>query len=434
MMRSSSAFSALRPVLFGLLTLIALIGGFGSWAVLARISGAIVASGQLEVVGRRQVVQHLDGGIVTDIAVKEGATVAAGDLLIRLDANALNSELAIVENQLFETIGRRARLEAERDGGVAVRFPDVLMAALPDSPGLKGMMADEIRLFDVRRDMLHQKSAQIGKRLEQIASRITGVDAQIDALRLQLNLTDEETAAQAALRAKGLTPASRLLSLRREAARIRGDIGELVAARAQAGESRAELEIQRDELFSARSEDAIGELRDMSWRAAELQERRLSIKERIRRLDIRAPVSGIVFGLQVTNPQSVIRAAEPLMELVPQDRPLVVTARVPGFDIDQVHIGQTVRIRLSAFSARRTPELTGEVRLISADAMRDDRTSARFYGIEIALRDGGIAHLGDPALLPGMPVEAFILTENRAPIAFLVKPLADYFSRAFRES
>lgn len=434
MTRAAPAVSALRPILFGSLTMIALLGGFGTWSVVARISGAIVAPGQLEVTGSRQVVQHPDGGIVAGIAVKEGAAVSAGDLLIRLDASALNSELALVENQLFETLAHRSRLRAERDDHAAVRFPRELTGAIPGRPGLKGVMADQVRLFDARRALLHQKSAQIGKRLEQIASRVTGIDAQIDALRLQMDLTSEETAAQTALLGKGLAQSSRVLSLRREAARIGGEIGEMTALRAQAEESRTELEIQRAGLFSARIEDAVRDLRDMSLRAADLQERRDAIRIRIHRLDIRAPVSGVVFGLQDLTPQSVIRAAEPLMQLVPQDRPLVVAARVPGVHIDQVHTGQTVRLRLAAFGAGAAPELTGEVLVISADAMRDDGTSGVYYRIEIALGGDHIARPGGLPLVPGMPVEAFILTEDRAPIAYLVKPLADYFKRAFRES
>jgi HlyD family secretion protein len=433
-MRDAPAFSALRPVLFGSLTLVALIGGFGTWAVTTRISGAVVVSGQLEVAGSRQVIQHPDGGIVTDIAVTEGAAVAAGDLLIRLDGSALNSELAIVENQLFETLALASRLEAERDDSAVVRFPLELTTASADRPRLSDAMADQARLFDIRRTLLRQQAAQIGKRLEQIASRITGIDAQIDALHLQMDLTAQETAAQAALLGKGLAQSSRVLALRREAARIAGEIGELIALRAQAEESRTEFDIQREGLFSARIEEATRDLRETSARATDLQERRLAVKTRIRRLDIRAPASGVVFGLQVTSLQSVIRASEPLMQLVPQDRPLVVAARVPGIHIDQVRVGQNVQLHLMAFGRGTTPDLTGEVRLISADAMHDDRTSAVYYRIEIALGEDQSSRPGDLPLVPGMPVEAFIRTEDRAPITYLVKPFADYFSRAFRES
>ncbi len=434
MTKPAIAFPAARPVFCGSLTLVALVGGFGVWSVATTLSGAIIAPGQIEVAQNRQIVQHPDGGVVEEIAVTEGSVVRAGDVLIRLDGSALHSELAIIENQLFEVMARRSRLEAERDDAETVVFVPEITDAARGRPEMAELVEDQTRLFDARRDTLHQKSEQIGKRLGQIASQIGGIDAQIDALRAQLVLLRQEIGDQQTLLDQGLAQSARVLGLQREDARMEGQIGELIASRAQADGRRTELEIERTGLFSTRREDAIKELRDVSYQELELSERRRAVAERVARLVIRAPVSGIVLGLTVTTPRSVIRPADPVLYLIPQDRPLVVAAQIPTIHIDQVHAGQTVRLHFSAFNSRMTPELQGHISVVGADSIRDERTLQSYYRTEIVLDQGEIKKLGQATLLPGMPVEAFIRTEDRSPLGYLIKPFADYFNRAFRES
>jgi HlyD family secretion protein len=366
--------------------------------------------------------------------VTEGAAVSAGDVLIRLDGSVLQSERAIIEIQLSEMMARRARLEAERDDADTVVFTPGTADAARTRPELAALAEDQTRLFDARRDTLRQKSQQIGKRLGQIASQIGGIDTQIAALRTQLVLLRREIADQQTLLDQGLAQSARVLGLQREDARMEGQIGELTASRAQAEGRRTELEIERIGLSTTRREDAIKELRDVSYQELDLSERHRAIAERIARLVIRAPVSGIVLGLTVTTPRSVIRPADPVLYLIPQDRPLVVSARIPTVHIDQIHAGQMVRLHFSAFNSRTTPDLTGHVAVVSADAIRDDRASQPYYRTEIVLDPGEAGRLGKAGLVPGMPVEAFIRTEDRSPLAYLVKPFADYFSRAFRES
>jgi HlyD family secretion protein len=426
-------WSTARPMWIGGITTLVLVAGFGWWSVGTHIAGAVVTSGQIEVEQHRQVVNHPDGGIVEEIDVTDGLTVAAGDLLIRLDGSELRSELAIVEGQLFEVLAQRARLEAERDGRDAPVFPAELVADAATRPEVKNLIDGQNNLFAARRETLARQIEQLNRRIGQIDSQVQGVDAQVAALGTQKELIGRELADQQGLLDKGLAQASRVLALEREQASLEGQVGELIATRAQAEGRKTEVELEILRLADARREEANAQLRDIGASELELAERRRVLNERIARLEIRAPVSGIVLGLQVTTPRSVIRPADPLLYIIPQDRPLVIAAQVSPIHVDEVHVGQEVKLLFPAFSSRTTPELQGRVSMVSADALTDQRTQQSFYRAEIELMPGEAEKLGGVTLLPGMPVEAFIQTDERTPMAYLVKPFTDYFVRAFRE-
>ena len=430
----SQKWSARRPVTLGLVTLVLLVGGFGGWSLLTDISGAIVAPGQLEVEQNRQIVQHPDGGVVAEIAVVEAQAVKAGDLLIRLDGSLLQSELAIVEGQLFEMRARRSRLEAERDDKDAPVFTGELAELAKTRPEVAELIAGQRGLFLARRESLARQSEQLVKRGAQITSQIEGVAAQAQALDIQLGLIRQELQDQQSLLDKGLAQASRVSALQREEAQLLGDTGELASSRAQAEGRATEVELEILRLAAVRREEANTQLRDIGPQELELAERRRALVERIARLEIRAPVSGLVLGLQVTAPRSVLRPADPVLYIIPQDRPLVITAQIIPIHVDEVHVGQAVRLVFPAFSARSTPELMGHVTTVSADALTDQRSQASYYRAEIVLDAGEMAKLTDQTLLPGMPVEAFIQTGARTPMAYLLKPFTDYFNQAFRES
>ena len=430
----SNAWSTRKPVIYGFLTLIALVAGFGGWSVLTTISGAIVTSGQIEVEQNRQVVQHPDGGVVARVNVAEGDTVAAGDLILSLDGAMIRSELAIVEGQFFEALARRGRLEAERDGAATITFPSGLLDAAPSRPEVSEKMDGQVRLFEAKRESAASQTEQLGKRRDQIDQQIIGIEAQSQALKTQLELLQKELTDQQGLLQQGLTQASRVLELQREEARLRGQLGELKASLAQAGGRITETEIETLRLASDLREEANTELRESGVQELELSERRRALGERIDRLEVRAPVSGIVLGLTVTTPRAVLRPADPVLYLIPQDRPLVIATQVQPIHVDQVHVGQAVKLVFSAFSANDTPELNGRVAVVSADALIDQRTQAPYYRAEIVLDPGEIEKLSGQTLIPGMPVEAFIQTEARTPLAYLLKPFTDYFNRAFRES
>jgi HlyD family secretion protein len=412
-----------------------LIGGFGAWASLSQISGAIVASGRIEVDQNRQVVQHQTGGTVAQIMVDEGDAVQAGAILLQLDGSQLQSQLTIAEGQLFELMARRGRLEAERDGAAEIGFDPELIEAGGRNSDLQELMDGQRNLFHARRASIAQEIDQLGKRAGQIASQIEGIDAQDVSLAQQLTLIEQELSSQQTLLDKGLAQAAAVLTLQREAARLNGSIGELAASKAQAQGRITELDIERLKLGTTTREEAITRLRDLRYRELELVQQRSALRQEIERLAIRAPVSGIVYGLQVRTPRSVIRAAEPVMYLVPQDRPLVIVARVALIHIDQIAAGQDVHLRFSSLDQRSTPELLGRVVQISADAFEDEATGQSYYRAEIELKVGEVDKLPvGTVLIPGMPVETYIKTSDRTPLAYLVKPLADYFARAFRES
>lgn len=432
---SEETWSARQPLTLGIVVLLILVGGFGSWAVFTHIAGAVVATGRIEVDQNRQVVQHIDGGTVEEIFVRDGAIVEKGDVLLRLDGSTLRSELAITEGQLYEIKARRARLQAERDGDESVPFDEDIMIISEANPAIAEVMEGQRNLFFARRESLDRETEQLTKRHGQIESQIEGIDAQIVALNIQLELMREELTDQQTLLDSGLAQKSRILALRREEARLSGTLGELQASLAENQGRMTEIDIQIIGLVNQQREEAITQLRDTLSREFELVEQRRALKERIGRLEIKAPLAGVVYDMRVFAEQSVIRSADPVLYIIPQDRPLIISTRIQPTNIDQVYPGQEVSLRFSALDARTTPQLIGSVMRLSADAFTDEQSGASYYTAELVLKEGEIERLPDDVtLLPGMPVEAFIKTDDRTPLAYLVKPLADYFIKAFRES
>lgn len=429
------SWSARAPMTVGLLSLLALVGGFGTWSVFTNISGAVIAPGQLEVDRNRQVVQHLDGGVVEKVLVREGDRVEAGQLLIQLDPTQLRSQLAITEGQLFELMARRGRLEAERDDSEEVTFDPLLIEVAGKNAEVNELMEGQERLAEARRESMAKEIEQLGKRSGQIESQITGIDAQVTALDEQIELIEKELADQQSLLDRGLAQASRVSSLSREASQLLGARGELTAQRAEAEGRITEIEIEILKLGTTRREDAITRLRDIQYRELEMREQRNALIEQLERLDIRAPVAGVVYGLRVFAEKSVLRAAEPVLYIVPQDRPLIIAARIEPIHIEQLQVNQSVILRFAAFDQRTTPELDGHVTQISADAFVDEASGISYYRAEIMLNEGERAKLPEGStLIPGMPVEAYVKTHDRTPMGYFMKPFTDYFAKAFRET
>lgn len=421
------------PAIVGFLALAILVGGLGVWSVRTHLAGAIISQGSIEVQSNRQVVEHPDGGVVGEIFVRDGDVVSDGDFLVRLDDTFLSSEKNIVETQLFELMARKARLEAERDGtDIEALAPQ--LAKLQQQENIDPeLIAGQQRLFEARLDTLLQQTEQLSKQRNQIESEIKGTEAQLVSLRRQVDLIQDELKDQQSLFDRGLTQASRVSALQREEADLTGRIGQLESTVARLRGQISATEIRIVELTATRREQAITELRDVQAQISELAERRLSLDVRLSRLDIRAPVSGTVYGSQVFALQSVIQPAEPMMYIVPQDTPLLVAARVEAIHVDQLHVGQSVSLRFPAFNQRETPEIDGRVITVSADTFSDEATGQTFYRAEVIPEDDQLERLNGQPLLPGMPVETMIKTDERTPLSYLVKPLSDYFNRAFRE-
>jgi HlyD family secretion protein len=429
----TATWSARQSIWTGIATVALLIAFFGGWGMMTTISGAIVAPGLVQVEQNRQVVQHPDGGVVAEIAVQEAQTVTSGDLLIRLDGAQIKAELTIVEGQLFDAMARKARLQAERDDLTDLIFPAELTDLAVTRPDVAEQIEGQKRLFVARLETQNAQIDQLGQRLDQIASQGEGIAAQMAAINDQIALLTPEIADQQTLLDKGLTQSARIMDLKREVARLDGNRGEMQSNLAQAEGKATETKLQILQIKSARREEANAQLRDMGDKTLELAERRRALTEQVNRLEIRAPVSGIVLGLAVTTPQSVIRPADPILYIIPQDRPLIIIAQIPPIHVDEVRVGQVVRVSFAAFSARTTPELIGTLTTISADAMTDQASRQSFYRAEITLDAGEMAKLQGNKLVPGMPVQAFISTGDRTPMAYLLKPFTDYFHMAMRE-
>jgi len=433
MAEQEKSWSAALPTAIGTTVIFLMVGVLGVWSVNTQIAGAVVASGVIEVESERQVIQHPDGGVVGEIFARDGASVAAGDVLVRFDDTFLKSELTIVEGQLLEIFARMARFEAERDGAETVTFnsPPELMLVPEDS--IKEQLEGQNRLFEARRTSLSQNAQLIFEQQTQVAQQIEGLEAQHRALNRQLELIEQELADVQSLFDKGLTQASRLLELQRAQARLEGEIGSLTARVAEARTQISGLTIQRLALFDQRREEAISRLRDLGYNEIELVEQHLGLIERLSRLDVRAPVAGTTFGSSVFAEQSVVRAADPMMYIVPGDQPLQVSARISPTDIEQVYTGQDVSLMFTAFNRRTIPEVTGKVIRVSADAARDETTGETFYEAILMPDEAALEALENVSLLPGMPAEAFLKTEDRTPLSYLTQPLMVYFQRAFRE-
>lgn len=419
---------ARQSLLLGLLTLVLLIGSFGLWAATAQINGAIIAPGLVVVDRNRQTVQHPEGGVVVAIAVHEAQFVRAGDLLLQLDGRALQSEMTVVNWRLAETLAERARLEAERDTLPHPSFPPQLASLAQVGVDTSRLTLGQIRLFEARLESFLRQAEQLDKRSAQIEAQIRGITAQQQAIQRQLSLTQQELAVQQALLDKGLAQAGQVLALQRQEAQLIGDRAELSASQAQAEGRATEVTLEKLRLSALRQEEANTQLLDLDQTRLDLIERRRILQNRISALDIRAPVSGIVLNLQITTPQAVIRPADALMYIVPQDRPLVVSVQLSPLQIDEVRAGQFVRVVLPSEQGQ---ERTGRITWVSADALLDPQDHKFSFRAEIALDHGP---LNAPPLMPGMPVEAFIETSPRTPLAYLFHPITTYFRRAFRES
>lgn len=427
-------FRAVWPMIVGFGTVLLLFGGFAAWAARAQIDGAVVASGRIVVERNRQVVQHPNGGVVEEIFARDGDTVAEGEVLITLDPTEVQSELKIVEGQLFEIMARRGRLEAEREERDEIVFDPFLLEMAEKNPDAAALLIGQKRLFEARRESLEQAVVQLRNQRAQLKEQIAGIDAQTTATERQLALIESEVASQEALLAKGLAQSSRVLALQRESARLAGTMGELKARRAQAEERIAELQIQELQYRSSRREEAISLLRDLQYNEMEMAERRLNLMKRLERMEVRAPVSGVVYNQQVFGRRSVIRAADPILYIVPQDQPLVIEAEVNPININEVFVDQEVVLRFDAFDMRETPDLFGKVTQVSADAYTDEQTGRSFYRVEIELPQEELSKLKEgQTLMPGMPAQAFIRTGEHTPIQYLTSPLTSYFSTAFRE-
>lgn len=424
--------SILHNLIGGAAVALVLTGIIGGWATTAEISGAVIANGFVVVVSDVKKVQHPVGGIVGQIAVKNGDVVKKGDLLIRLDPTVTRANLAIFTKGLDENTARRARLLAERDGRPAPEFPPELTDRASD-PAVAALMASEQRFFELRGTARAGNASRLKERIQQLNEEVTGHVQQAEAKTQEIALIQRELEGARELWRKQLLPITKLTALEREAARIGGERAQLTARTAEARGKIAETELQILQIERDFSAEVARELRDLDARAGELVERKVTAEDQLQRIDLRAPQAGKVHELAVHTVGGVIQAGETVMQIVPLSDDLAVEAKVRPSDIDQLAPGAATKVRFTAFSQRTTPEADGVLTRISANITTDPRTGESYYTVRSSFDPARIPEAAALKIVPGMPAEVFIQTAARKAITLLLKPLTDQLSRAFRE-
>ncbi len=403
---------------------LALTVGIGGWAAQAKLAGAVISQGELVVTGETKQVQHVDGGTIVAIPVKIGSSVKKGEVVLRLDDTQISIELGIVQSQVGQLKAMMARLVAERDGADALSFDGLDLE--PD------VTREERKLFDENRDMRANQKQQIEMQISQLRNQIDGLKEQEKANLSENELIAEELAMQEGLVQKGLAKASELRGLRRQMVRIEGTIGDLLARVAEAQGQISELNVRLMSVDQTSRTELQKEIVSVEARLTELEQRALQLTHRLERTTVKAPESGTVYDLQAHTIGGVVAPGQVIMAIVPDDTELDVHVKVAPTDIDRIFVGQTARMRFTAFNRQTTPEIVGAVDIIPAATVIDKATNLPFYKTSVTFSPDDLGELATK-LTPGMPVEVYIETEERTVISFLAKPFTDQITRAFRE-
>ena len=407
-----------------------LVGAVGGWAANAELSGAVVAAGQVKVDKDLRSIQHLDGGIIREIAVKKGDTITEGQLLFKLDSTQTKAELQIIESQLTELLAKQVRLVAERDNLASVPQPrDPFDLGVASSEAMKG----ELRLFEGNFTARESQKKQLQLSISQLDHEIGGLEAQAAANRNELTLVEAELKKVQELQKKGLIEYSRVYGSTRDRSRLLGERGNVEANIGRSGERRNELNVNLLSIDQTARNDAQKALSDLEPRVSELQQRHNAIVDRLSRTEIRSPIGGTINEIAVNTIGGVITPAQKLMTIVPENAKLQIEVKLQPSDIDQVFVGQDTKLRFSSFAANNTPELFGTVAFVSPATTSDSNTGQVYYVAQVDVVETEYAKLAGKKLLPGMPVEAYVQTESRTAFSYLAKPFTDQFTKAFRE-
>ena len=398
--------------------------GFLGWAALAPLDKGVAVSGKVMVSGHRKVVQHPSGGIVERIDVRDGDKVAAGQVLIRLKETPLLGQAQSLRSQFYGSLASEARLNAERDGVASVSFP-VELTAMAAEPEVASNLALQRQLFDSRRQALLLDQQGIDESIAGAEAQLRGVrDSQASKV-LQRTALTEQLQGLRELAREGYIPRNRLLDSERVYAQVLGSISEDYGRIGQLQRQVLEMRLKIRQLAEEYQKEVRTQLADTRVRTEDLRNRLASAEFELANSQLRAPVAGIVVGLDVFTEGGVIKPGQALMEIVPQGEPLLVEARVPVELADKVHAGLPVELMFSAFSQSTTPRVAGEVMLVSADRQVDERTDEPYYTLRAQVSDAGMAPLAGLQIRPGMPVEAFVRTGERSMLNYLFKPLLD---------
>ncbi|MDY0873793.1 HlyD family type I secretion periplasmic adaptor subunit [Dongia rigui] len=415
----------------GLVFLGLFFGGLGGWAALAPLASAVNAYGTLQASGQNKVVQHLDGGIIKELLVKNGDTVTNGQVLIRLDQTQAQASVNLIRSQYLSLLAIRARLVAERDGADKIAFPTELTAAAAD-PGVKEVMDGQASVFAERRNMLEGQVSLLEKRVKQLQQQKNGAKVQQNAQAEQLALIQDELKSARILYEKGYVPKTRILLLERQAAALSGEGGEYSSSGAGIEQAIGEAELQMLQLRKERLSEVSQNLSDVQDKLNAMEERLNAAQDVLTRTVITAPTAGIVLGMNANTVGGVIDRGVPIMEIVPSDEKLVIKAAVRPEDIADVQIGMPTEVRLTAYDQRKTGILHGRIDAVSADRIVTQSDPIGHFEIKVAITDD-LATIPDIDVVPGMPAMVLIPTKQRTVLEYVVGPLTDYFSAGMRE-
>ena len=425
-----------RLNVIGLAMVTVFVGCIGGWAATSELAGAVIAAGTVIVESADKKVQHPTGGVIKDILVHDGSAVEEGQVLVRLDDTVPRATLGVLRSQFDENSARRARLLAERDGADAIAFPQDLAARAAEASVATAIVGEE-KLFESRKTARAGQRAQLRERISQSEEEIRGLTAQQQAKESEIGLLTEELAGVSDLYKKNLVSISRFMQLRRDQSRVQGERGQFIADVARARAKISETELQIIQLEQDFRTDVLKDLRDAEGKLAELVERMVAAEDQLKRIDIRAPRSGIVHSLAVHTLGGVIGNGETIMSIVPHGDELVVEAKVAPSDVDQIGMGAPTVVRIHAGNQRTMPELNGILIHRAADLTRDQPSGSAptqpYYLVRVSLPKAETERLGEFRLLPGMPTEIFIQTYARTPLQYLLKPLREQIARTFRE-
>ncbi len=429
---STVSDSSWRPALAGWLIIAFFFGGLGTWAAIAPLNGAVVANGVVKVEGNRKSVQHLDGGIVKELRVKEGDHVAVGDVLVVLDDTQARAEYQVLSEEYVVLRASEVRLLTELAGGSEMVMPDEL-AVRRDDPYTTSIWSGQLKQFESRRAAIEGQRKVIGEKIHQLQSQIAGAEAQVKAYSEELDSVHGEAESVAPLVEKMLLPKPRLLQLQRTAYGLDGQMADAQANIAKFRQAIAEQQLQIAQLDRDRMADVTKELREVQAKLVEVLPKRASAEAVLGRMEIRSPYAGQVVALNVFSVGGVIQRGEKILDIVPDEENLTIDAQVAVEDISEVHPGMKAELHLTAYKQRIVPTIHGQVLQVSADRLTDAKTERPYFVASIQPDLAELATLPGVGLYPGMPATVTIPTESRTAFDYIVGPLAQSFNKAFRQ-
>lgn len=421
-----------RPMLVGAGVIGVLVIGLGAWASVTELPIAVTAAGEVRVESNRKTLRHREGGVVRQILVKEGQRVRAGQPMITFNDVEARAAYDVYQNQYDSLLAQNARFTAEATNRSAMQFPPELTARIAD-PRVASLIRDQEFLFTTRLQAFQSQSAILGQRLEQLESQIQGLQAQVASIEEQRRLTDEELSGYRTLNEKGYAPKTLILRYERTLAELAGRRGQLGADIARMRQAMGETRIQLVSLRNERASQAAEGMRETQTRLADVLPRLTAAKQALESTVVRSPVDGYVFNLTQFTVGGVTAPGEVLMDVVPANAPMMVSAMIRPEDVDNVQVGMEARVRLSGLNQRWHDPLPAKVAVVSADRINNERTGVSFYRVDLRIEPKDLAQLKGAELQPGMPAQATIVTGERTVMGFLISPITDTFQDAFRE-